>query len=330
MTTAPIVRAIDIGYGNTKFTVDDRLQTRLFPSLAPRAKSQIDSRGFALRERRTVPVHVDGVVFEVGPDTILFDEVPVLHKDYVETPEYRALMYGAFDSMQVRRIDLLVLGLPVHLHASKAARLQELFAGTHTIRPGLAIEIDDVAVMPQPLGGLIAHNEGNTNWEITRDRTVLLVDPGYFTFDWMVTRNMQEIPGLNGGVECGVSDYLKAILDAINAEFGETYSNLRRLDDALRAGQSLAIGGRHIDPRTFRHAGAGVIDRAMKALRNSIRSVDDIDSVCLVGGGAEYFREALASTFRNVAIDALADPVCANARGFHMMGEAFLSSGAAA
>lgn len=330
MATAPIVRAIDIGYGNTKFTVDNQLQTRLFPSLAPRARSQIDARGFALRERRTVPVHVDGAVFEVGPDTILFDEVPVLHKDYVETPEYRALMYGAFDSMQVRRIDLLVLGLPVHLHASKSARLQELFIGTQTIRPGLTVDVQDVAVMPQPLGGLVAHNERAANWETTRDRTVLLIDPGYFTFDWMVTRNMQEIPGLNGGVECGVSDYLKAIMDAINSQFGETYSNLRRLDHALRSGQQLAVGGKHIDPRKFRDAGAGVIDRAIKALRNSIRSVDEIDAVCLVGGGAEYFRDALTSTFRNVSIDTLEDPVCANARGFHLMGETFLSSGAAA
>jgi plasmid segregation protein ParM len=85
------VRAIDIGYGQTKFTINPAGACESFPSLAPPAESR-PSDSQVLKGRRTVEVWVDGAPYEVGPDTTLFtNEVPVLHEHYIDTPQYRAL-----------------------------------------------------------------------------------------------------------------------------------------------------------------------------------------------------------------------------------------------
>jgi hypothetical protein len=48
----------------------------------------------------TIEVHVDNLVYQVGPDTTLFREVPVLPAEYIENPQYRALLYGALSAVQ--------------------------------------------------------------------------------------------------------------------------------------------------------------------------------------------------------------------------------------
>src|SRR3984893_15149243 len=114
MSTPLICRAVDIGYWNLKFTLDETGTCQLFPSIAVRSQPERKTVS-PLPQRRTSIVWVDGQAFEVGPDTTLFSEAPILHADYSETLEYRALLYAALDAMQVTRIDMLITGLPVQL-----------------------------------------------------------------------------------------------------------------------------------------------------------------------------------------------------------------------
>jgi hypothetical protein len=100
--------------------------------------------------------------------------------------------------MRLERIDLLVTGAPVHQFGSHATRLKELLTGTHTIRPRSTVEIVDVKVAIQPVGGLIAYTREVPNWKHQKDRTYLLIDPGYFTFDWILSKGLNEIPGKSG------------------------------------------------------------------------------------------------------------------------------------
>lgn len=319
MASKQIVRAVDVGYGNTKFIVDENGGCRLFPSLAPRADVHRECGGL-YRQRQTTEVWVDGKPYEVGPDSTLFPEIPVLHADYIETPEYRALLFGALDAMQLQRIDLLVTGLPVHLHASRSQRLQQILTGAHTIRPEVTIDVREVAVVSQPLGGFFAHSRRDGNWTIASDRTYLLVDPGYVTFDWLVTRGMQELPGLSGSVQSGVSECLRQVERALNENLGDAYTNLRRIDDGLRCG-SFRLRGKTIDLEPYRVHADAVVEHALRALKNRVGIGHEIDEIVLVGGGAPFFQAGLRKAFPNYPLQIVEDSIFANVRGFQAIGE---------
>ena len=68
-----VVRAIDVGFGHTKYvtaTTNGRVDCTHFPSLAyfGHAEEPVESMG---GKRRTVQVPVDGLLYEVGPDVEL-------------------------------------------------------------------------------------------------------------------------------------------------------------------------------------------------------------------------------------------------------------------
>lgn len=78
-----IVRAVDVGYKNTKVTVSvaDEIQCKVFPSVAPMAADCELSAAFG-RKRNTVIVEVDDLAYEVGPDTRLAEKVmPAHHRE---------------------------------------------------------------------------------------------------------------------------------------------------------------------------------------------------------------------------------------------------------
>lgn len=327
MSTDPIIRAIDVGYGGTKFILDDAGHCQLFPSLAPRAVMQRDYSG-VYRRRRTREIHVGGEIFEIGPDTALFDDIPILHTDYIEAPEYRALVYGALEAMHVERVDLLVTGLPVHLHETRWQRLQTLLTGTHIIRPGVQVQVDKVAVVVQPLGGFVAHNHLNGRWVSGLERTTLVIDPGFFTCDWIVTRGMQEVPGLSGSVECGVSAYLRSVQIQLQHKLGAHYTNFHRLDEGLRQ-SCLRLKGRVVDLEPYRNEADAVIDGAVRAVRNSVGEAQQIDEIVVVGGGGPLFLPRLTAAFPDHPMRSVNDPVFANVVGFQLLGKALLKRRAA-
>jgi plasmid segregation protein ParM len=313
-----IVRSIDIGYWNLKFTVDEAATCRLFPSIAPRVQVVQDTHGI-LPDRHTSVVWVDGTAFEVGPDSVLFSEVPHLGDDYTETAEYRALLYGALDDMQVSRIDLLVTGLPVHLHASRGVQLKEMLIAHHTIRPGKSVEILDAAVVAQPLGGFVAHTDERAGWSTANQRTTLLADPGSYTFNWMLTRGLNEIPGSSGGVPWGVTEVLKGIQRELARELGETCANLRRLEEGIRTGR-FRLRGRPIDLAPYRARTEPIAARAVQHMRNQIGSEHEIDEIVVVGGGAPYFIASIRNLFPHRPVHIVSDAVFANVRGYQSIG----------
>lgn len=315
------VRALDVGYGNTKFIVDERGTCRLFASLAPRAEIA-HGRSLAMQQRHTSIVFVDGQGYEVGPDSVLFSEAPLLHRDYIETTEYRALVYGALDAMQVSRLDLLVTGLPVYQHHAKAARLKELLIGQHVIRPGKTVEIDEVIVVAQPVGGFIAHAQESENFSQAPRRTRLVADPGLFSLDWLVTQGLLEIPGQSHSIEGGVCEVLREVMNHLSRECGESYSNLRKLDEAFRGGAPLLLRGAPVELAPYRSVANAAATRIVRRMRNHIlNSLTEIEEVVLLGGGAGYFEAALREQFPGCEVHTAHDSIFANVRGFHAIGQ---------
>jgi hypothetical protein len=73
-----VIRAIDVGYSWTKYVVEgdrvDGIRCRAFPSVAPRASGR-DLALDGLTLRRTVQIAIEGVVFEVGAEAPLVQDV---------------------------------------------------------------------------------------------------------------------------------------------------------------------------------------------------------------------------------------------------------------
>ena len=100
--TEPIVRAIDVGYGNTKFVQfhaqGGEIACSLFPSIAPQASSGADLTGGVFQRRNTITVEVNGVLYEVGRDARLAQDPSygrTLDADFSMTDAYMALVRGA-------------------------------------------------------------------------------------------------------------------------------------------------------------------------------------------------------------------------------------------
>lgn len=328
----PVIRSVDVGYGMTKYIVEDlpngSMRCDAIPSLSPYSPDHDISEGFGSR-RRTMKVAVQGVVYEVGKDADLLmsrhGSNRVLHEQYVQTPEYEALLKGALRLMDQPVIDLLVMGLPVELLSSKADALKQMATGRHIYPDGSKVEVRQAMVMAQPLGGLLDHFSREQNTTVSQsacESTHLLVDPGYYTLDWVVARGLSVRPELSRSVPCGMADFLAAIAKAVSRTTSSPYTNLTAIDQGLQTGRFVAEGRpyelqQHVpEARLSLRAG-------LRELQNVVGAGLDIRSVYVMGGGAKYFAEMIQEVFPKHSVLSIDDPCFANVRGFQWAGRSY-------
>jgi plasmid segregation protein ParM len=319
------VRSIDVGYGNTKYVCTrpkgGEIACRLFPSLVSRSFGHDLSDG-VIAKRDTVVVEVDGNPYEVGPDVELAlstHTARVLHRDFVDTPEYLALLRGALSYMQVSRIDLLVVGLPVSWLNTKSSELKARLTGDHLVRDGSVVKVEKVLVLAQPLGGFIDHALSSGLYGQLRETRNLVIDPGFFTVDWILAKGIQPISERCGSFPGGTSAVLRKLAESIGKEHQLELDDPLVLDRALRTGR-LTLYGRELPVARHMAAARLVADEAATAVANSVGDGRDIDAIVLVGGGADFFRPALGRRFPRHLVYVVPDPVFANVRGFQRAG----------
>ena len=95
-----VVRALDVGYGNTKYVsgiVGSEIRCASLPSVAyPAVRDPTLNPAF--ERRRTVVIPIDNMFYEVGPDVDLAADsfrATQMHDRYIHTPDYMALVRGA-------------------------------------------------------------------------------------------------------------------------------------------------------------------------------------------------------------------------------------------
>lgn len=325
----PIVRAIDVGFGNTKYVVSPsagKLECNHFPSIAYFSidDKALDSMG---TRRRTVAPLVNGLYYEVGPDVELASDrfrSRNLHDGFTETPEYRALMAGAMHYMKVDKVDLLVLGLPVAQYLAKKSALERIAGDSFDVGKKRKVKIGRVLVVAQPQGALYAYaTQIGSTASIAQGRS-LVVDVGSRTFDWLVTRGMKVVTKMSSSVTRGVSDILIGIAAQIAAEIKEDYRDLEAIDLALRTGKCLRIYQKEYDLKRYDTLVQKIADQAVISMVQSMDGTYDVENIVLVGGGAHLFRKAIKKHFPRHTIHEVADPIYANVRGFQLLGEQYV------
>jgi plasmid segregation protein ParM len=329
-----VVRAIDGGYGRFKL-VEGRTQSEIrcemFPSLAPLVTTDARDDEF-LTKRNTVRVVVNGNTYEVGQDVVLaqggYVNGRLLSEEYSLSDQYRALMYGALKIMNKKEIDVLVLGLPLNTHRAYKDKLAAAYTGRFDLDGTRTVQINKVLVVPQPVGALYDYAISTKQLASMRGETTLVIDPGYLTLDWLVTKDLKVNEVRSGALpHAGMANVLRDIAEAIARDIGRSVDELgsiERIDTALRLGQPLKLFGEVRDIQGYIKIGQRRIADPVQQMLESVTSLGDIDNVILSGGGSFIYAEVLRTLLKRSNVIEIADPAYANVRGFQLVGEMWL------
>lgn len=325
--TKPVVRSIDVGYGNTKFIKKDvggQMIADHFPSIVNTVTTDRDS---ITDTPNVFVVEVDGTKYEVGRglDAALEGNMRILHDNYIDTDQYMALNYGALSQMDVDEIDLLMVGLPVDLLSSKRKALEVMLTGEHQVA-GRTVTIHKVNAVAQPLGGFLYHAANNNMLSGLNSSRNLLVDPGFFTVDFLVSAGLREVKGMSGSHPTGVSAYLKYIAKEISRDFNVNFDNISKIDEGVRTGV-FKLYGKDVDLTKYHKKALSAIMPGVEAIANVVGDGINIDRVVLIGGGASIFKGPIEAILPNHKVHCNAEhAVVANVLGYQLMGNAWIAS----
>ncbi|MDX9767763.1 MAG: ParM/StbA family protein [Ectothiorhodospiraceae bacterium] len=315
---------IDIGYGSMK-VVDGEIAIGRREMVLPVGAAPATHLGVRVGAKAydVVRVLVNGTeyVATVQPER-LGRWKRVVHADYPSSDSYRALYYAALSLAGRETIDRVVTGLPTSqwLVAEIRNRLQEMMIGVHEIRDGVLVEVKDVIVVPQPVGGFVDYS---TNNESAHQMRILVVDPGFYSTDWILIQDVEIDVSSSGTSTLGMSFALEGVAKEIAAEYGIDIGR-ERLEHALRIGSSTVRAGQHqVEHYPYMARAAQCIaEQVAVEIQSSLRAMTvSPDIVLVVGGGARWYADHLSTVFGGIDVVTPPNTVLANARGFWDLGK---------
>ena len=338
----PTYRALDLGFGFTKFSKgqyldDGSLEVAAFPSYAAPAIEQSIGAG-VLSDLSVVNVKVNDERFAVGEDVRkAADGVgrQMLESTFFRSSQYMALAIGAMAFMNLPdhgEIDALVTGLPLTVYRDEALleHVEKMLSGTQTIpdinkeRGGdRLIYVKKVHVIPQVVGSLVAMSRDAGLMNKIHEQQNLTIDVGYGTLLWLITDGFAAVPARSSGNMGGVSTLLQKVIRAIDTSAATSINILDRLDRALLENKpTIMINGADVEIGKYRGV---LVTAARENLTELIRSIGhtaDIDNVFLTGGGAHLYHEQVAAVFPNRKINIAPEGSrFTNVRGFQFLAE---------
>lgn len=320
------VVGMDIGYSNLKLASGEAgglMQMQVYPvGAAPEdrfAGNIMGGNGSGYR------VQVDGQPYVacVEPDK-LPNWQRALHEEYAMTPTYKALFHAGILATGQLTIDHLVTGLPVshYLEEHRREGLARRLKGTHHVQEGVSVQVRDVTVIPQPVGCYLDVAWATGREEEMADAEVLVVDPGFFSVDWvLISGNDVQYPWSGTSTQA-----TSMLLEEAARLMGEQYQAripVEKIERAIRSGKpSIRIFDTRRDYAPFIEQAAKVIGRSvMDKVKTSLRGkAGEVDVVILAGGGASYYSEAVREIFPRAEMILPDNSVLTNARGFWYYG----------
>lgn len=247
-----------------------------------------------------------------------------LHDDYTTSRSYRALMLAAMQFPGHQTLSALVTGLPVKHFQDRERRLTlaKRLRGQHNLGQGKRVTVQKTFILPQPIGAFIdATAHTHVDHELLAQGRVLIVDAGFFSFDWAVVEEM----GLVSQVSGTSLQAMSRLLDRTNQILVERYGDglgVERLEAAVRAQRRhvTLFGKKILLAPILEQASRDTAEVAMKDLRQAQRGERPADMVIITGGGADYFKEPAKALFEKSTIFVPDEPWLANARGFWRFG----------
>jgi plasmid segregation protein ParM len=319
--TAPVVRAIDVGFGLVKCSLPGS-GFMSFPSMAiPADASAV--RTLSTR-RRDIGLAQAGGSF--GRDVT---------DEFYRGTIYEALAKGALRYMAEAgdaEIDLLVLGLPVNQYndAKRRDHLRETYEGAIDLGDGKTMSVRKVIVQAQPMGGYAALDshldEPLSSGEELDDLSVLMVDAGEHTLDWLLIQQGAINPRASGAAsDAGRHRVVRAVLESLAADIGRPLGPavLPRINEALRLKKEVKLSGVAYDLTRYEPVIMSVVEDSINRMVDGLRDAHEIiDLMVLVGGQPDRYRDVLKRRFPAIPVFVMPEPLSATVRGFQLIGEA--------
>ncbi len=323
------VIGLDVGYSNLKIAVGEAVGSpRVI--VRPAGAAPVDRLGEqigAARLQDAVLVEVDGQRWAAAIEPARFEGWQrSLHEDYAATPAYQALVKAALVLANRPVVDRLVTGLPVGQARDPRRReaLRRSLVGRHVTERG-TIEVGEVRIVPQPVGAFVDLLWSDLDAETLaciEEGTVLVLDAGYYSFDWAVIVAGELRRGASGTSLEAMSVLLERAAARIAEQHGGRPQPLA-LEAALRLGREhvLVLGQRVPLKPALEGAAREVGGVALEALRQALRREDtDVGLVVVTGGGGALYGRQATALFPGAEVRLARDPVGANARGFFHYG----------
>jgi plasmid segregation protein ParM len=218
------------------------------------------------------------------------------------------------------RIDRLVTGLPVAQYQGTARRerLRAMLTGTHQVTPQRQVEVAAVDILPQPAGAYLDMTRDATAAEAFEEARTLVIDPGFFSVDWVLIDGGELRSANSGSTTNAMSLLIEAADDLIQQEHGARLGR-DQIEKAIRLGSArVKLFGEPIELAPYIAAAAKRTTAvALAAVRQSMRGERrEVDVILLAGGGAAVYADATRDAFPKARVVVPEAPVLANVRGF--------------
>jgi len=347
--TPQTVVAVDVGFGNTKMVCGHDMTKRsesrwveaIFPSIA--AEVIVDESVMGNENPDRILIQYQGESFYTGKKATSSVVPRIRENDYISSKFHEillrtALTYAMKESNRlITDPDLLVLGLPVSNFANDkdrlkviGMRLREVPVPKSLQRNGVpktvTVRAKQVIVLPQPMGALrlAAQSLPSTDPFFSEGEISLVIDPGYRTLDWLTVENMLPDMRDSGSYDGGVSEILRELAKMIGTRTGLGQLDFDLIERGLKKG-SIKLAHKDVAMQEFQAKIPGLAKKEVGAFLNRIPTRNQISRVILTGGGADYYKEAIAELMPDKDLMVQDDPVMGNVRGFWLAGCDFLS-----
>jgi plasmid segregation protein ParM len=328
-----MLRAIDVGYGHTKLTtgpIEKRDSDRHVPITsfhsAPFPRQPSMEMGGMEKGPSLVNVKVGGIEYSVSDNPAsVAPEISsrVRGGDYVGSNTYEVCLAAAVKLLETDHLDVLVLGTPVSNFATARETLKNKF-GRGIQFDGASVEIKELKVVIQPIGGLVWHylSSGRAA-EVGRHRR-LLVDVGYGTLDWVVAEGLTVNAGKSGSAQFGVSKFLDVVHAQLNPQSKTIGQNLAFYDDLDRMvmhGDTIMYRGKPCQREMYGDLLGRLANEATQQIAATVGDPVSLSSVVLMGGGARLLQSALSRAYKDIKVELIESAQFANVRGFQAIAE---------
>lgn len=302
---------LDVGYGYTKAVSPERIVS--FPSLVGVVGGDL----FQLDGRSVSRIRFDGREYVCGEAALKHSilSVEVRNRDFVNSDIYRVLTLWALAELKVERASA-VFGLPVGHYAQlkpqvlKYGGVCEFEVNGAPVRAVLEV----LEVVPQPAGtvfDLLLNRLGEPTSEEFLDKSVGVIDVGYFTTDLIVLEDLEFVTSKSQGCDLGISVLLESIRCELERAFKTSFA-LREVERVVRKGAVRIEGAEH--PVELEGHLRDFAQGVLSFVRNAWGDPRKLDVVILTGGGAELLYGLLKEEIPHLRT--VSSPVFSNARGF--------------
>lgn len=322
------VVGLDVGRSAVKAVAVSKGQRYelVFPSIVTRATQIFDEKERSAAQLETVEVTSADVMQVANPERYFTGETARLygnasstvglHNDWIDTPEYAALVMSArkrFAAMGVEGLDnaIIAVGSPSKLFQSQRAIMQH---ATYAAWPAT------IKVLSQPMGAYLSFfldangvplNDKMFDKEGSK-RSWAVIDIGHYTTDFLSLKegiNEQDKAKSCSGISLAVANLERELMarginiDSLKGERALREKKVKYRSDYRNVEAEVAIAVRPVADEIIQHA-----------LSIFSKSIDDLDGILLAGGAADIVYSQLYEKWSHTKL--LENPRMAIAEGY--------------